>query len=317
MVEWVSKEKQHSEWAGQIMTDFKRDRKEDERGKAVAGGLPLVDPRQTKKRTSRAFDGKYIAFMDDLTPCRIELSIPDRPWFCLDLRFMSMKRARCLSGPPIHVGYCATNLEWANKLFVWYALSRVSLQILYPTWIGADITFEPAIPEKLKKTLIQAAIAIGYAENECVETSIPADETIVSASEIVVRNPLTPLSKDSFWTKTLKPSCNDAPATVKKLFRSVDDVFKVWAALIHQKGELFISPKPYLPEDEGLPLGSGLVQIRDYARDSNDAHLLRAWTAMQANLKAAKGEFSEMVSSVSRCQSLWGREKEDACFGKK
>jgi hypothetical protein len=59
-------------------------------------------------------------------------------------------------------------------------------------WIDADNMWEPIIPEKLKRSAFQTAIAIGYAENECVETSFPANNPIAGAPEIVVSNPLTP-----------------------------------------------------------------------------------------------------------------------------
>lgn len=279
------------------MTDFKRDRRKSERGKAVAGGLPIGDPRQKNKKTYGESDGQYIGFMDDLTPCRVKRSMPDRPWFYLDTRFMSIRKARCFSGPPTHIGYCANSLESSQKLFFWYALAKTFSQTPYPLCFDADNMWEPNIPEAVEKTVFQIGIAIGYGENECLQTLFPANNPIKDAPEIVVNNPLTPLSKESFWTKILKPYCSDAPVAVAKLIRSVDDVFKEWRSLIHQKGELHVSPKPYLLGSDPLPLGSGLVQIRDYAKETGNDKLLEGYATMQANLKALKADFAEMLFS--------------------
>ncbi|MGC2162676.1 MAG: hypothetical protein WA634_12250 [Silvibacterium sp.] len=169
--------------------------------------------------------------------------------------------------------------------------------------------WELTILKKLKRTVFQTAIAIGYAENECVETSFPANNPIAGAPEIVVSNPLTPLAKDSFWTKALKPYCSDAPVTVKKLIRCVDDVFKEWGSLIHQKGELFVSDKPYLLGNYPLPLGSGLIQIGDYAREAANDKLLEGCRAIQVNLKVLKADFSEMWSSDSAVNHFGGEKK--------
>jgi hypothetical protein len=285
-------------WAGQTMTDFKRDRRKAERGKAVAGGLPLGDPRQANKKTYGEPDGKYIGFMDDLTPCRVKRSTPDRPWFYLDTRFMSIKKARCLSGPPTHLGYCATNFDSAKKLFVWYALARTFLQTSYPMWVDADNMWGPTIPTHAEQEAFQYAFAIGYAENECVETSFPADNPIAGAPGIVVSNPLTPLSKDSFWTKILKPYCEGAPTSANKLTRSVDEMFANWADLIRRSSDLYVSG-PYSIGNKPLTIGAGLVQIRDYAKESGDDLLLQGWSEIQTTLRAAKAEFSEMISAGS------------------
>lgn len=302
-------------WSGQTMTDFKRDRRKAEKGQATAGGLPVGDPRQNNKKTYGEATGPYIGFMDDLTPCRVKRSTPDRPWFYLDTRFMSVKKARCLSGPPTHLGYCAANLDSAEKLFFWYALARTFLQTSYPMWVDADNMWGPNIPESAKQEVLQYAFAIGYAENECVEVSFPANNPRVGIPEIIARNPMTPLSTESFWTKTLKPYCYAAPATVKKLIRSVDDLFKEWRSL-SQSSDLFVTDKPYILKDEPLPLGSGLIQIRDYARDACNDDLLEGWTVVQASLRGTKAEFSEMLLSYDAV-NYFGVEKKQPVPAKK
>jgi hypothetical protein len=170
------------EWSGQKMLDFKRDRRKSEQNQEVVGGLPNGDPRQSNKKAYGAVDGRFIGFMDELTPCRVKISIPDRPWFRLNPQFMDVKRNRCLSGPPTHFGFCADNLEIAKKLFFWYALARTFLQDRYPMWIDADDMWEPTIPEKLEKTVFQTAFAIGYAEKRVCSNAIPRKQPCEGAS---------------------------------------------------------------------------------------------------------------------------------------
>ncbi len=131
------------DWSAESMTDFKRDRRKDEKNAKVVGGLPLNDERHDLKKAHGETDGPFIGFMDDLTPCRVKKSTPDKPWFYLDNRFMSIRQARCLSGPPTHLGYCAANLDLAKKLSFWYALARTFLQEPYPMWIDADNLWAP------------------------------------------------------------------------------------------------------------------------------------------------------------------------------
>jgi hypothetical protein len=116
------------EWAGGVMTDFKRDRRKSERNAKIVGGLPAGDLRQTNKKAYGEINGQYIGFMDDLTPCRVKSSVLDKPWLNVDNRFMAVKKSRCFSGPPTHLGYCASNIESAKKLFFWYSLGRTFVQ---------------------------------------------------------------------------------------------------------------------------------------------------------------------------------------------
>jgi hypothetical protein len=303
-------------WVGQTMTDFKRDRRKAERGRSVAGGLPLSDSRQANKKTYGESDGKYIGFMDDLTPCRVRKSIPDRPWFRLNNQFMDAKKNRCFSGPPTHWGFCASDLKSATKLFFWYSLARTFMTFPYPMWADSDDMWEPTIPKEAEQKVFQYAFAIGYAENECVETSFPANNPIAGVPKIVVNNPLTPLSPSSFWTTTLKPYCDRAPTGVSKLTRCVDDMFTSWADLIRRSTDLYVSSKPYSIGDEPLTRGAGLVQIRDYAKESGDDVLLRGWSEVQTALRAVKAEFFEMVSASSAVNYFGLEKKKPASVGR-
>ncbi|MGA7218348.1 MAG: hypothetical protein WBX38_08545, partial [Candidatus Sulfotelmatobacter sp.] len=286
------------EWSGQSMTDFKRDRRRDEKNAKVVGGLPLGDGRQNNRKAYGDADGRFIGFMDELTPCRVKRSTPDKPWLYLDTRFMSIKKARCLSGPPTHLGYCASNLDSAKKLFFWYALARTFLQTTYPMWIDADNMWEPVIPCKLEKTTFQIAFAIGYAENECVETRFPANNPVRGALELNVSNPLTPLNSDSFWSGVMNPFCSDNPsASVLALTKAVDKLFADWKKLFRNRPELALSRRPYMLDNQGPRLGAGIQQVRDYANEAGDETLKADWAAIQKTLSLAKKDFFELVSS--------------------
>jgi len=307
------------EWSGETMLDFKRSRRKSEIGQRVVGGLPLGDLRQVNKKAYGEIDGKFIGFMDELTPCRVKRSTPDKPWFYLDTRFMSIKKARCLSGPPTHLGYCATNLDSGKKLFFWYALARTFLQIPYPMWIDADNMWAPTILDGRERAVFQHAFSIGYAENECIETTFPANNPIPGTLELIINNRMTPLDSRSFWASTLLPYCSaQLPPAPQALLDSVDKLFSDWKRLFRDRSYLPISRRPYLLDDMGLALGAGILQIKDYANEASDERLLTDLSEIYRLLKIVKSRFSELVTETtgldyfgSSKQGLLGSMKKD------
>ena len=285
------------EWAGGSMVDFKRERRKDERNAKTAGGLPLNDDRQRNKKAYGELNGLYIGFMDDLTPCRVKNSIPNRPWLNVDNRFMAVKKSRCFSGPPTHLGYCAVDLSTAKRLFFWYSLARTFLRRPYPMWIDADGMWAPSIPGSLERVTFETAIAIGYAENECVETYFPANNPANGLPELFVSNPMTPLDPASFWSSVLRPYIgDDAPPRVRDVISAVDKVFSIWSGLFKISIELQVSYKrPYSMDDRALTRTAGLLQIRDYAIENNVTSLLNSLEIVQKRLRALKDDFFELV----------------------
>jgi hypothetical protein len=285
-------------WSGKTMLDFKRDRRKSERNQVQAGGLPIGDRRHKGKKVYGASDGPFIGFMDDLTPCRVKISQPDRPWFRLNNQFMDIKKNRCLSGPPTNRGYCANDLESAEKLFFWYALARTFIQHPYAMWADSDDMWAPPVPEKLNREVFQAAFAIGYAENECLQTRFPANNPVAGSPEIIVNNPMTPLDRDSFWSKTLRPRLNGrTDRNVTDLLGAVDDLFSNWRKLLKDRTELPLSDKAYFISDGSLTVGAGIVQIKDYATDRDEKALLKDLQQVQCHLRLVKSKFFEMVTS--------------------
>jgi hypothetical protein len=286
------------QWAGGSMVDFKRDRRKDEKNAKVVGGLPANDARQSNKKAYGESSGKFVGFMDDLTPCRVKNSVPNRPWLNVDNRFMAVKKSRCFSGPPTHLGYCAVDLETAKKLFFWYGLGRTFVQRPYPTWIDADGMWAPTIPNALRRRVFQMAFAIAYAENECVETYFPANNPVKGVPELFIGNPMTPLDPDSFWSVTLRPYVQEQPSkSIRLLIEAVDTVYELWKGRFGSASELPISyQRPYFVDLRGLTKTAGLVQIKDYATENNIAVLADAFERVHSGLRVLKDEFFECVT---------------------
>jgi hypothetical protein len=286
------------EWSGETRKDFQRNKRVTEKNRITVGGLPLGDHRHANKKAYGESDGKFIGFMDDLTPCRVPESIPDKPWFRLDVPFMDVKKNRCLSGPPSQKGFCASNLESAKKLFFWFALAKTFLQYPYPMWVDANDLWEPVIPGNLEKTLFQMAFAIGYADNECVQTHYPANNPVRDVSELVVSNPMSPL-QNTFWLNTMLPYCDESPELVRSLISAVDKLFSDWKKLFRGQIELPISKRAYMLDDRGVQIGAGVLQIRTYAEEAEDKRLLDDWSEVARLLIDTKAEFYRLLTSTS------------------
>lgn len=285
------------EWSGVTMIDFKRDRRKLERNQRIVGGLPVNDRRQSNKKAYGESNGGYIGFMDDLTPCRVKNSVPDKPWFRLNSQFMDSKKNRCFSGPPTHWGYCASNLETAKRLFFWYALARTFVHRPYPMWVDADDMWAPSISTRLEPQVFKTAFAIAFAENECVDAYFPASNPISGAPELFVSNPMTPLDPRSFWSAVLRPYIGlSAPPSVQNLIREVDETFRGWKALFKGQTEIPVSYKPpYSVGEYTVTQTAGLVQIKDHAVENGIESLVASFDRVQKCLRAAKDEFTELI----------------------
>jgi hypothetical protein len=286
------------EWAALPMLDFKRDRRKRETDRSIVGGLPAGDLRRAGKKTYGESDGPYVGFMDDLTPCRVRRSTPGRPWFRLNAQFMDVRKNRCLSGPPTNRGYCASDLQSAERVFLWYAIARTLLQHGYPMWADADDLWEPVVPEPLRASVLASAFAIAFAENECVEAYFPANNPVPGVPEAYVSNPLTPLVEGSFWNLVMRPvAARAASGAAAALVRDTDAVFQAWSGLLGRRSEV---PAPagraWLLDERPLTRGAGLIQIRDYAVARRAEPLLACLERMNASLRAAKAEFHAVLT---------------------
>lgn len=284
-----------------ISGEFKRNRRKSESVDKPAGGLPIGDRRNANKKAYGEAKGQGIGFMDDLTPCRVGKATVAAPYFYLESRFMRVRSIRCFSGPPDNRAYVGTTSDLAERLFTWFALGRTFASCGYPMWADAMELWAPAAAGKDKDRMLRYAYAIGYAENECVETYMPANNPVPGAAEVFVFNPLTPLLTDSFWSVHLKGHFNATRAdTPGQLVSAVDQVFKLWKPLFKTKKTLITSQsRAYFVEDGWLSAGAGLIQIRDYAAECESVELLAALNEVSATLKATREEFHAMLTATN------------------
>lgn len=282
-----------------ISAEFKRNRRKSEPADSPAGGLPKGDHRNANKKAYGETQGQGIGFMDDLTPCRVGKANQAAPYFYLESRFMRVRSFRCFSGPPDKYAYVGTTPELAEKLFTWFALGRTFASCGYPMWADALELWAPQASEKVMGKMLRYAYAIGYAENECVETRFPANNPVPGAVEVFVFNPLTPLVSNSFWSVHLMPHFSPARAdTPGRLVSAVDNVFRHWKSHFKTKKTLITSqPRTYFVDDGWLSAGAGLIQIKDYAAESESAELTDALEDVGAVLKATREEFYQMLTT--------------------
>ena len=284
-------------WSGLSTKDFKRDRRKNETDRTTIGGLPAGDRRRENKKTYGESVGLGVGFMDELGPCRVRDDSKGRPWFHLDNRFMRSRGLRCFSGPPDNRGFSAHDFEQASRLFIWFALGRTFASEGYPMWVdalemwGLNPTSE----------VVRMAFAIGFAENECVETTFPANNPIKGAPELFVPNPMSPNSNQSFWSTTMKAAFEKGDSPAHNLVKAVNTVYSKWKKHLGDKHQITVSyERPYFIGKGKLSANSGIVQIRDYAKHFNSAELLSLLDDCQAKLTQLKKQFHEMLLDKTR-----------------
>jgi hypothetical protein len=109
---------------------------------------------------------------------------------------------------------------------------------------------------------------------------------------------MSPLNKDSFWMTVMRPYCVDPVSPrVGHLLEAVDQLFAHWRRLLSGGLQPIVSQRPYLLDDRPLTFGAGIIQIRDYAKESDDQTLLRDLSRIQEVLKSAKAEFFELLTT--------------------
>jgi hypothetical protein len=266
------------EWCGQKMYDFKRSRTKAESHQVIVGGLPLKDPRRKNKKTYGIADSQYIGFMDNGTPVRIKpkedgrfsQNHEERVWFRLDNDIKSINKTRLINGPPDKYGYCAYDLESANKTFAWFALTKALNVHGYPLWANQFDIWMPNITEERKRYFYSLCFAFGLAENNCVVTTFEADNPVTGAPEIFIDNPLCPINPDSFWSKTLDNQVVKRPTIARELVDLIRKLYEVWktkycvSSLVPSVG---LDDEPYFKffnYPDFITPYSGLVQIKKY-----------------------------------------------------
>lgn len=289
-------------WIGIKRKDFIRNRRKADIGTIYCGGLPIGDRRLENKSTYGENTGLSIGFMDDLTPCRVNKAHKNYyPWFRLNSQFMDAKRSRCFSGPPDNRGYYANDYNSSKKAFLWFSLSRVFYEIGYPLWADAFEIWIPSIKENMEAIVTKYSFSIGFAENECIETFFPANNPISGVTEITCSNPMAPTNPNSFWSKTISSLFSSTSNSLPdRLVKSVCALYDEWKTKFNNSPEIKISYKrPYFIGFGVLKPTSGIIQIRDYAKEMNDLKLLELHNNMQILLKETKQAFYELLVGSS------------------
>lgn len=276
--------------------------RKSEIGSVIAGGLPVQDQRRYNKCAYGETFGTYLGFMDDLTPCRIFKNYNKNPCFHLDPRFLRVNDARCLSGPADHYGYFANDILSTHITFIWFALARTFAQIGYPLWANQFELWAPEIPENLNKIVLKYTFAIGFAENECVETKFPANNPVKDAPEIYCTNPMAPTNPESFWSKVMASVFQDDENSLPdQLVRAVNELYKEWSTRFKRTPEIIANyDRPYFIEQGVLKRTAGIIQIKDYAKENDDKVLLDLYQNVKSLLEKTKSSFHEMLLDPQR-----------------
>ena len=294
---------------GQQMYDFKRDPTVVELGSDIIyGGLPLRDPRRSNKKTYGISNSEYVGFMDDSTPVRVKVDsenrlshLPDRVWFYLDNRMIGLNLNKIFSGPSDKYGMCAYNLEYAQKLFTWYAIAK-ALNGRYPLWANQFDIWAPTIPKQMEEIFYSLCFAFGLAENRCVVTKFEKDNPIKGAPESFVENPLCPTNPGSFWSTTLDSEIVSQSMLAGELVGLVKELYKNWNRK-YCKGQYLYSvglhDEPYFKYfdyKDFLTPYSGLIQIRKYAELNNAEDLLNLFGKISVKVKETREEIYRLLT---------------------
>ncbi|OFZ53028.1 MAG: hypothetical protein A2428_17970 [Bdellovibrionales bacterium RIFOXYC1_FULL_54_43] len=289
------------EWLGFGRRNLYRNLSAEEKGDKSQShlGLPKNDPRHGKKTIYGTKKGTSIGYLLDLTPCRttIEEELKGRPWFHLDSRFMKVRTIRCFSGLPDSRGYCARDLAVAQRLFLWFSVSKAFAQEGFPLWADAEELWVPSIPKRLEEKVSRYTSALVFGDNECIETVFPANNPVKEAIEIRSENPFCPLNSDSFWSKNFADrfSQNDTD-TPGQLVAAVNRLYSIWKSELKGRSEIIAHfEAEYFVGEGRLTAGAGIVQIRDYAKESNNERLLNSVGEISELVKTAKSEFNELL----------------------
>ncbi len=281
------------EWSGCSRSDFNRDKtKAEANDSEFLAGLPFGDKRHRRRKRIGHADGAFVGFMDDLTPCRVRRATNLTPHFHLDSRFMRVRRFRCFSGPADNRSYAPETTRDTERLFVWYALGRSLAVSGYPVWADA---FE-IWPVRVSPELLSLAFAITYADNECVDVEFPADNPVANAPRVRVSNPMTPLNKDSFWSRCALAEWREPAA--RALIATVGEMFQYWSSRVSTARLTLSGHQRYVVAGASRELGAdaGIVQIREFAREAQDVQLLDVLRDVEDKVRRAKMAFAEQLS---------------------
>jgi hypothetical protein len=292
----------------QTRFDFSRAKKPDEFNKVVSG-FPINDKERHFKlsRTCGTPDGQFIGFMDDNTPVRLRQEAnlrlsnkPDRVWFYLDNRIITINLLKCFGSTPDKYGYCVYDLPSAKSLMTWFAVGKAIVG-KYPTWVNQLSLWKPEIKEELADYWYALCFAFVLAENRCVVTTFEADNPVLGAPEIFVDNPLCPANPESFWATTLEPEVTADHGVAFLLVKKIKQLYKTWN-LNYCKGQYLrhvgLKEEPYFryfAYDDYLTPHSGLIQLKKYAEKEGLKDMHDLFAEIQELTKKVREELYRLL----------------------
>ena len=293
----------------QTRLNIYRNRTKEEVGKEYISGFPKKDPRHQKLKVPYGYvDGEYIGFMDDLTPVRLRMDaqgrlsrIPDRVWFYLDNRMISLNINKIFNGTPDKYGFCAVDIDSSRILFSWFAIAK-ALNGRYPVWANQYNLWIPTIQKAKERYFYSLSCAFGLAENRCVVTKFEKDNPVIGALEVFVDNPLCPTNPESFWSTTLDSEIVAKPKLASNLVGLIRELYKKWNQN-YCKGQLLynvgLHDEPYFKyfdyNDFVTPY-SGLIQIRKYAELHKAEDLLNLFEKISTKTKETREEIYSLLT---------------------
>ncbi len=292
----------------QTRFDFSRAKKKDEFNKVVSG-FPLKDEDRHFKlsRTCGTPNGAFVGFMDDNTPVRVNQESlgrfsnnPDRVWFYLDNRIITINLLKCFGSAPDKYGYCAYDLSSAKNLMTWFSVGKTIVG-KYPTWVNQLSLWQPEITEELASYWYALCFAFVLAENRCVVTTFEANNPVAGAPEVFVDNPLCPANASSFWSITLDSQVTAEHAVAWQLVKKIKELYRTWN-LNYCKGQYLynvgLKDEPYFryfDYDDYLTPHSGIIQIKKYAEREGLADIQTLFAEVQALTKQVREELYRLL----------------------
>ncbi|MCU0472973.1 MAG: hypothetical protein MUC93_06355 [Bacteroidales bacterium] len=310
-VNFEGKKNSIRKWTKQKMYDFKRNPTKTEReSDKVYGGLPLTDSRRQNLKTYGVPNSDFIGFMDDGTPVRINtrkkdkrfltLCAEDRVWFRLDNDIKSINKTRLLNGPPDKYGYCAYDLESAQKTFTWFALAK-SISGRYLVWANQMDIWKPNIKKDKEKYFYSLCFAFGLAENRCIITKFEKNNPIIGASEILIENPLSTNNPEGFWNLILDNHISKNSKKAFNLVQEIKELYSYWEKEYCKNkilSDVGLKDEPYFRYfnyPDFLTPNSGLIQIRRYADINNKSDLQQRFEIINEKTKIVREEIFRLL----------------------
>lgn len=298
------------DWAGQSMVDFKRSPSNSEKeSNQIYGGLPYKDTRRANKKTYGIANSNLIGLMDNCTPVRIKDRPSDvrfsaqnekRVYFRFDNAFLDVNKSKCFNGFPDQKGYCAYDLDSAQKTFTWFAITK-AVNGKYPTWANQMDIWAPKITKEKEDYFYSLCFAFALAENRSVVTRFEKDNPVLNAPEVFVDNPFSPNNPDSFWSQVLDKKITKKHKLANELVDLIKSFYNFFAKTYCTNGKIVnvgLHDEPYFKYFEYpdfLTPNSGIIQIKKFAEINGHQDLHSISLKITEKTKEVKEEIYNLL----------------------